>query len=117
MFSKEDILKPIKSVCSNKASPIEDFPIKILKNLIHIYSEKLTKIFNECLINGKFSDTLKRANDTPTFKNESDNEKKNYRPVSMLSTSKVFEKLLFEKINDHMQSKFSKHLTGFRKND
>ena len=29
--------------------------------------------------------------------------------------SKVFEKLLFEQINDHMQSKFSKHLTGFRK--
>ena len=35
----------------------------------------------------------------------------------MLSTfSKVFEKLQFEQINDHMQSKFSKHLTGFRKN-
>ena len=35
----------------------------------------------------------------------------------MLSTfSKVFEKLLFEQINDHMQSKFSKHLTGFCKN-
>ena len=35
----------------------------------------------------------------------------------MLSTfSKMFEKLLFEQINDHMQCKFSKHLTGFRKN-
>ena len=33
----------------------------------------------------------------------------------MISTfSKVFEKLS-EKINDHMQSNFSKHLTGFRK--
>ena len=29
---------------------------------------------------------------------------------------KVFEKLLFEQINDHMQNKFSKHFTGFRKN-
>ena len=37
-------------------------------------------------------------------------KKENYRPVNMLSTfSKVFEKLLFEQINDHMQSKFSKH--------
>ena len=26
---------------------------------------------------------------------------------------KVFKKLLFEQINDHMQSKFSKHLTSF----
>ena len=35
----------------------------------------------------------------------------------MLSTfSKVFEKQLFEQVNDHMQSKFSKHLTGFWKN-
>ena len=35
----------------------------------------------------------------------------------MLSTfSKVFEKLLFEQVNNHMQSKFSKHLTGFCKN-
>ena len=35
----------------------------------------------------------------------------------LLSTfSKVFEELLFEQINDHMQSKFSKYLTGFRKN-
>ena len=91
--------------------------MKILKNSIHIYSEKLTNIFNECLMNGKIPDTFKRADVTPIFKKGNDNEKENYRPVSMLSTfSKVFEKLLFEQINDHMQSKFSKHLTGFRKN-
>ena len=35
----------------------------------------------------------------------------------MLSTFlKVFETLLIEQINDHTQCKFSKHLTGFRKN-
>ena len=118
LFAKEDILKAIKSLSSNKASLIEDIQtIKILKNSIHIYSEKLTSIFNECLINGKFPETLKGADVTPIFKKGNDNEKKNYRPVSMLPTfSKVFEKLLFEQINDHMQSKFSKHLTGFREN-
>ena len=30
--------------------------------------------------------------------------------------SKVFEKMQFEQITDHIQNKFSKHLTGFRKN-
>ena len=79
--------------------------------------KKLTNIFNECLINEKFPDTLKRAEVTPIVKKGNDNEKENYLPVSMLSNfSKVFENLLFEQINDHMQSKFSKHLTGFRKN-
>ena len=115
LFSKEDILKAIKSLSSNKASLIEDIPIKILKNSIHIYSEKLTNIFNECLINGKFPDTLKSADVTPIFKKGNNNEKEN--SVTMFSTfSKVFEKLLFKQINDHVQSKFSKHYTGFRKN-
>ena len=117
LFSKEDILKAMKSLSSNKASLFEDIPIRILKNSIHIYSEKITNIFNEYLINGKFPDTLKIADFTPIFKKGNGNEKENYRPVSMLSTfSKLFEKLLFEQINDYVQSKFPKHLTGFRKN-
>ena len=62
----------------------------------------------------KFPDTLKRVDVSPIFKKGNDNEKENYRPVSILSTfPKVFEKLLFQQINDHMQRKFSKHLTGF----
>ena len=117
LFSKEDIPKPIKFSSSNEASLIEDNPITILKNSIHIYSEKLTNIFNEILINGEFPNTLKTADVTPIFKGGSDNEKESYYPMSMLLTfSKVFEKLLFKQINDHMQSKFSKHLTGFHKN-
>ena len=55
------------SVSSNKASPVEDIPIKILKDSINIYSEKFTNIFNECLINGKIADTLKRADVTTIF--------------------------------------------------
>ena len=34
----------------------------------------------------------------------------------LVTFSKVFEKPLFEQINYHMQRKFSKHLTDFRKN-
>ena len=106
----------IKSLSIDKAS-VSNIPIKILKNSIHICSEKITNIFNECLINGKFPETLKRTDVTPIFKKGNDNEKENYRPVSMLSTfSNVFEKLLFEQINDHRQSKVSKHLKGFRQN-
>ena len=77
-----------------------------MKNSIHIYSEKLTNIFNECLINGKFPDTLKRADVTPIFKKGNDNEKENYRPVSMLSTfSKVFGKT-FDEVTRKLQNDF-----------
>ena len=86
-------------------------------NSIRICSEKLTNIFSECLINGKFPETIKREDVTPILKKGNGNEKKNYRPVIVLSIFlKVFEKLLFEQINGHMQSTFSKHLTGFPKN-
>ena len=45
------------------------------------------------------------------------NDKQNYRPVSTLSNlSKVFEKLIDSQINRCMNDKFSKYLTGFRKN-
>ena len=120
LFSKEDILKAITSLSSNKTSPIEDISIKIFKNLIHIYSEKLfnkfsTNIFNKFLISRKFPDTLKGAHVTLIFKKGSNKGKGNYCLVSMLSTfSKVFEEL-FEQINVHMQSKFSKCLAGFCK--
>ena len=71
--------------------------------------KKLTNIFKECLINGKFPNIWKRADFTSILKKGNHNEKENYRPGSMLSTfSKVFEKRLFEQINDPMQSKFSK---------
>ena len=74
-------------------------------------------MFNECLINHKFPDTLKRADITPPFKNGNDNNKKNYCPVSMPTTfSIVFEKLLLEQINNYIENRFSKHLTGFHKN-
>ena len=50
-------------------------------------------------------------------KKENDNEKENHLPMSMVpALSKVFEKIQFEQITDHIQNKFSKHLTGFRKN-
>ena len=91
--------------------------VKILKNSIHIYSEKLTNIFGECIVNCKLPDTLKKADVTSIFKKGNDNKKENYRPISMLSSfSKIFEKLLFELINDHIQVTFSKPLTGFCRN-
>ena len=45
------------------------------------------------------------------------NDKQNYRPVSTLpNLSKVFEKGFYSQINTYMSDKFSKYLTGFRKN-
>ena len=45
------------------------------------------------------------------------NDKQNYRPVSTLSNlSNIFEKINYSQINSYKSDKFSKYLTGFRKN-
>lgn len=59
---------------------------------------------------------MKLADVTPVFKKDIKTNKKNYRPISILSAlSKVFERLLCEQIQDFMSDKLSKYLCGFRK--
>ena len=42
--------------------------------------------------------------------------KENYRPISLLShMSKMFERILYNQLNDFMKDKLSSTLTGFRK--
>ena len=53
---------------------------------------------------------------TPVFKKFDCMIKENYRPVSLLShMSKVFEKILYNQLNDFIKDKLSDILTGFQK--
>ena len=82
---------------------------------VHIYSQLLTNIFNDCVKSGKFPNILKYADITPVFKKGDPTDKTNYRPIStLLNFSKVFEKMIYAQINSFMEPKLSKHLAGFR---
>lgn len=59
LFSNGDILGTIKSVSDNKFPLSNNIPIKVMKSLILVYSETLTNIYNEFLINDKFPNTIK----------------------------------------------------------
>ena len=70
------------------------------------------------MINRKdcFPEELKLAEVNPIFKKKYDLDEVNYRPVNVLPhDSKVFERIMYRQINDHMKDKLSKQLTGFRK--
>ena len=59
---------------------------------------------------------LKPAEVTPVFKNGSNTEKENYRPVSVLSNiSKIYERLIFQQISSYFEKILSKYQCGFRK--
>ena len=78
----------------------------------------LAELFNKCLKESCFPDCWKVSLVVPVFKNVGERSTaKNYHPVSLLSVvSKVFEKLVNNRIVDHLGKcgLFSDFQYGFR---
>ena len=78
----------------------------------------LAELFSKCLKESSFPDCWKVLSVVPVFKNVGERSTaKNYRPVSLLSVvSKVFEKLVNNRIVDHLEKcgLFSDFQYGFR---
>ena len=89
----------------------------MVKSTIDVHVSLLTKINNSSIQNECFLDELKAARVTPIFKKNDDLDRENYRPVSVFShASKFIERLMHIQIENVMEEKLSKLLTGFRKN-
>ena len=80
-------------------------PVVVLKNCEPELSYILVELFNKCLQESCFPDCWKVSLVVPVFKNVGERSTaKNYRPVSLLSVvSKVFEKLVNNRIVDHLE--------------
>ena len=89
----------------------------MIKKFATCYSEKVVSIFNNCLKESKFPSLMKIVEIIPVFKKLDNTSKDNYRSINAQSNfTKRFESILSMQLNKHMQNKFSKYLTGFRKN-
>ena len=112
------IKKVITNLDSSKASGPNCIPVVVLKNCEPELSYILPKLFNKFLKESCFLDCSKVSSVAPVFKNVGESSKaKNYRPVSLLSVvSKVFEKLVNNRIVDHLEKcdLFSDFQYGFR---
>ena len=92
-----------------------DIPNKILKKNNEIFSYILSHNFNNSLFSKVFPSSLKKADITPVYKKDEKFLKNNYRPVSILpSVSKIYERCIYDQINDYFQPLFSKLQCGFR---
>ena len=81
-------------------------PVVVLKNCEPELSYILAELFNKCLKESCFSDCCKVSLVVPVFKNvgERSTTAKNYCPISLHPVvSKVFEKLVNNRIVDHLQ--------------
>ena len=99
------VKRVITNLDSSKAAGPDCLPVVVLKNCEPELSYILPKLFNKCLKESCFPDILKVSSVVPVFKNVGERSTaKNYGPVSLLSVvSKVFEKLVNNRIVDHLE--------------
>ena len=99
------VKKVITNLDSSKASGPDCIPVVVLKNCEPELSYILAKLFNKCLKESCFPDCWKVSSVVTVFKNVGERSTaKNYRPVSLLPVaSKVFEKLVNNRIVDHLE--------------
>ena len=90
----------------------------LVKEVASIINTPLKNIINEMLSECTFPDNAKIAHVTPIFKTDKKDrqDKANYRPISVIGTfSKILERYIQNKINDHIESFLSIFISAYRK--
>ena len=92
LVSTDQVIKFIDEIDFNKSSSV-DIPEKIIKIAKEEIAEPIRNCINSSISTGTFPDELKIADIVPAFKTEDQNDKTNYRPITLLTLiSKIFEK-------------------------
>ena len=112
------VKKVLTNVDSSKTSGPDCTPVVLLKNCDPELSYMLAELFNMCLEESCFPDCWKISLVVPVFKNvEERSTVKNYHPVGLFfKVSKIFEKLVNNRIIDHLEKcgLFSDFHYGFK---
>ena len=78
----------------------------------------LINICNKMLAQGKYLQRLKFSLIKPIYKSGDKSSPSNYRPISLLPVfSKIFEKVIYKRLFDHLNNKaiLDEHQFGFLK--
>ena len=99
------VRKVVMNLDLSKASGPDCIPVAVLQNCEPELSYILAELFNKCLKKSCLPDCWESSSMVPVFKNVGERSTaKNYLPVSLLSVvSKVFEKLVNNRIVDHLE--------------
>ena len=111
-----EVAQALENLDPNKACGPDNIPGRILKETAREIAPSLCRLFNLSLTLGVFPAAWKRANITPTFKQEDSSLPSNYRPISLLCiTSKIFDRCVFNHCYNHQSQFLSESLHGFLK--
>ena len=110
-----EILLQIQKLNSKRASPLNSIPAKILKQNADIFAVLIQQLFNSSLSECYFPKELKAGEISSLFKSLDAFLKKNYTPITVLSSvSKIYERVLENQVKSHALSFLSPLLCAFR---
>ena len=114
----EELIKLIRALELHKAPGPDGINSYVIKKTEAVIAPALMKLFNKCLDQGIFPDSLKTASIVPLHKGGAREEPTNYRPISLLPQfSKLLEKIIKNRMISFLDN--NKIITndqfGFRK--
>ena len=97
VLTEQDIIEAIQALKPGKSAGMDEIHNKVLKQCAQSLSYPLCELFNKSLREGIYPDLWKLANVVPIYKKGDRKDKKNYRPVSLLSClGKLMERCVFK---------------------
>ena len=97
-----------------KSCGLEGFSPKLLQIAAPAIATPPAKLFNCCIESCMWPTQWEISCVTPVYKKEDETNKKNYRPISVLSViPKLFEKIMFEPLYKTFSPLFSSNMSGF----
>ena len=113
-ISESDVLKVLKTLDPAKASGSDGIGCSLLKYGCYALFSPLFHLFSMCLLQHDIPTEWKLHTISPIFKAGDKTSIKNYRPISLLScSSKVLERLIYNKIIDFVLASVSPFQFGF----
>ena len=117
--TSQEVSSLILALNERKAIRKNDVETKFIKISSAVIAPVLSNLFNSCLNQGEYPDSLKVAEVIPVFKKGKHDSLSDYRPISLLSQfNKIFEKMLFNRIYNYLEKHklLNPYQYGFREN-
>ena len=117
--SPDESIKIINNLDGKKSSDIHNISPDLVKLSNQAVAQSLSIIFNRCIHEGHFPQSMKKAKLIPLHKGESALSVANYRPISLLPIfSKIFERLIYNQFIAYIEKNkiLSELQFGFQKN-
>lgn len=116
VFSEEEVLASLRKLRGKLTAGPDQIPSFLLKDCGLVLAKPLTIIFNLCLRTGIFPVKWRLSKLCPVFKKGNKALVSNYRPVTIICNfSKVFERLLFDRIDSFFRMQLVASQHGFVK--